>query len=69
MPTPNVDLSRAVWRKSSRSTAEGQNCVEIADIGTIIAVRDSKNPSGPALLFSHTEWQGLVTTFRANAAR
>jgi hypothetical protein len=55
-----------VWCKSTRST-EGANCVEIADIGTIIAVRDSKNPAGPALLLSRTEWRAFTNALKAVA--
>ena len=44
MHTP--DLSAARWRKSSRSAGNNGACVELANLG---AVRDSKNPTGPAL--------------------
>lgn len=51
-----------VWRKSSYSGASG-GCVEIAKISlNSIAVRDSKDMSGPQLLFSSTEWKRF--TFR-----
>lgn len=40
------DLSNAVWRKSTRSGGNGGACVELANLG---AIRDSKNPTGPAL--------------------
>jgi hypothetical protein len=40
-----TDLPRAVWRKSSRSSGQGA-CIELSNLG---AVRDSKNPGGPAL--------------------
>jgi hypothetical protein len=49
-----VDLSRVVWRKSSRSPLNGgsDQCVEVAALdGGRIAVRDSKYPGG-AVLFS-----------------
>ena len=49
-----VDLTGAVWRKSSRSSGTGQ-CVEIAYVSGHAAARDSKNPDGPALVFAqHT---------------
>lgn len=48
-----VDLSGLAWRKSSRSTAEGDNgnCVEIAFAGPVVAVRDSKSPKTAHLVF------------------
>jgi hypothetical protein len=55
-----VDLSSAKWRKANRSTNNGGACVEIASLPSIIAVRDSKNPEGPTLVFGRK-------TFRAFA--
>ena len=46
----------ALWRKSSRSSSNGGDCVEVAP-GRLIAVRDSKDPDGPRLLFTSTQWQ------------
>lgn len=55
-----VDLDRAVWRKSSRSGPFTDNCVEVAFVDDAIAVRDSKNPSGPVLIFTAGEWDAFV---------
>jgi hypothetical protein len=55
-----VDLSQAVWRKSSASGPYSDNCVEVAFVDDAIAVRDSKNPSGPVLLFTQAEWDAFV---------
>lgn len=52
----SIDLSRAVWRKSTKSGNNGQ-CVEVADLGDHYALRDSKNPDGPVLLFTAFEWE------------
>ncbi|WP_018686639.1 DUF397 domain-containing protein [Actinokineospora enzanensis] len=42
-----MEQNRIRWRKSSRSAGNNGNCVELAH--TMDAVRDSKNPTGPAL--------------------
>ncbi|GAA4241491.1 DUF397 domain-containing protein [Actinomadura meridiana] len=55
-----LELSAARWRKSSRSTAQGGNCVEVADLATVIAVRDSKDPDGPKLTLSTAGWRTLT---------
>jgi hypothetical protein len=54
-----LDLSRAVWRTSSHSGGNG-SCVEVADLGTYIAVRDSKDRGGPALVFPVGAWRGFI---------
>ena len=49
------------WKKGRRSNGSGgSNCVEVAHLGTAVAVRDSKNPWGPALLFTPAEWDAFV---------
>lgn len=62
------DLSGALWQKSSHSTANG-DCVEVAvlggAVGAAIAVRDSKNPTGPALLFGAAHWHAFLDGVRA----
>ena len=54
------DLSNAVWRKSTRSGPWTDNCVEVAFVDGTIAVRDSKNPAGPVLVFTSAEWDAFV---------
>jgi hypothetical protein len=55
-----IDLSRARWFKSTRSGPNSDNCVEVAFVGPAIAVRDSKDPEGPALVFTEAEWDAFV---------
>ncbi len=57
------DLSDMRWTKSSRSGAYN-NCVEVADLGHGRAVRDSKDPSGPALRFTTAAWSAFTTGIR-----
>ncbi|GAA2678257.1 DUF397 domain-containing protein [Actinoplanes palleronii] len=54
-------LNGAVWKKGSRSNGNGgNNCVEVAFLDDGIAVRDSKNQTGPALMFTSAEWTAFV---------
>jgi hypothetical protein len=53
------DSSRATWRKSSYSGGNG-DCVEVAECGDGVAVRDSKDPAGPALAFAPSDWVAFV---------
>jgi hypothetical protein len=56
-----MELTGAQWRKSSRSNSTGGDCVEVADnLPGIVAVRDSKDPNGPALAFRSTSWRAFV---------
>ncbi|QOC90986.1 DUF397 domain-containing protein [Micromonospora craniellae] len=54
------DLSAARWFTSSRSANNG-DCVECAILPAAMAVRDSKDRSGPVLVFSHSQWSVFVT--------
>lgn len=59
------DLACAKWRKSSHSGG-GDNCVEVAtNLPGIVAVRDSKNPTGPALAFTPDAWQAFLNRVKA----
>jgi hypothetical protein len=50
-----------MWRKSSRSGNDGGDCVEVAQMpGGETAVRDSKHPDGPRLVFSAEGWQDFL---------
>jgi hypothetical protein len=53
-------ITGAVWRKSSLSGNLG-NCVEVAELGDGgVAVRNSRHPTGPALVFTPAEWAAFV---------
>ncbi|MGW0894763.1 DUF397 domain-containing protein [Saccharopolyspora sp. NPDC002578] len=58
-----IEVARglATWRKSSRSGGGfGNNCVEVAFAGPAVAVRDSKEPDGPALAFTTEAWRSFL---------
>ena len=58
---PAAELREVTWRKSSRSGPQGGNCVEVAYLpGGRVAVRDSRRPAGPALVFTPAEWAAFV---------
>ena len=62
-----ADVTRAVWRKSSYSSGNGGQCVEVArNLPDIVTVRDSKNPEGPALVFTPQEWRAFLDGVRAD---
>lgn len=55
----SVDLAHAVWVKSAKSANNG-GCVEVADLGDHIALRNSREPEGPVLVFTTFEWDCFV---------
>ena len=56
-----TELTGARWVKSSYSGPTGGNCVEVALlVGGQVAVRNSRHPSGPALMFSAGEWDAFI---------
>ncbi len=57
------ELSTTRWRKSSRST-DTSNCVEVARTGPSVAVRDSKHPTGGALVVTPRAWTTFTTALR-----
>jgi Domain of unknown function (DUF397) len=66
-----VDLTRATWRKSSFSGNNGGNCVEIAAAkhapgDHLVAVRDSKDRSGPVLTFTSGDWRAFTGDVKAD---
>jgi len=61
----DIDLTRAPWKKSSYSGNSG-NCVEVADLGQAVAIRDSKEPEGPVLVVTPSKWQRFVLHLKAD---
>jgi len=57
-----------VWRKSSYSGTSGGNCVEVARaLPAAVAVRDSKDPEGPKLIFTVADWTAFTAAVRTGA--
>jgi hypothetical protein len=61
----DVDLDGATWRKSTYSNGSGGECVEVANLPNGRAVRDSKHPEGPILVFTRDEWRAFVQGIHA----
>jgi hypothetical protein len=58
---PAAELPGVTWRKSRRSGPQGGNCVEVARLPDgQVAVRNSRHPAGPALVFTAAEWAAFV---------
>jgi uncharacterized protein DUF397 len=62
----NPDLTGAVWRKSTRSDGNGGACVEVADLRAGVAVRDSKDKTGPTLAFNPQTWRTFIGSLKSN---
>jgi hypothetical protein len=63
-PNPNSTL---IWHKSSAS-ADGGNCVEVAEWKSSVLVRDSQNRSGAMLQVSPAQWRGFVSRIKTGSA-
>lgn len=56
-----MDLTNARWRKSTRSNANGGDCVEVADnLPGVVGLRDSKDPHGPVLVLPRAAFAAFV---------
>jgi hypothetical protein len=61
-----IDLSTALWKKSSHSP-QADTCVEVArNIPGIVAVRDSKDPDGPTLVFTPATWRAFTSRIKSS---
>jgi Domain of unknown function (DUF397) len=61
-----VDLSRIEWRKASYSANGSGECVEAGTTGNVVAVRDSKDPSGPVLMMAPDAWRAFTARVKAS---
>lgn len=60
---PDEELASVAWRISSRSGSGGGNCVEagpLADGTGRVAVRHSKHPDGPVIVYTRSEWEAFI---------
>ena len=59
--TNSTALTDAAWVKSSRSGPTGGNCVEVAALADgQVAMRNSRQPEGPVLVFTRAEWEAFL---------
>ncbi len=62
----DLNLSATHWRKASYSGGSGGNCIEVAPgLPGVVPVRDSKDPNGPALLFSPDAFAAFVSSIKS----
>jgi hypothetical protein len=68
---PYVDLTSAAWRTSSYSGGNGGQCIQVAaqacspgGSGRLCAVRDSKDPAGPVLVFGTRQWRAFAAAIK-----
>lgn len=68
VPNAQVALPDVTWRKSARSGKQG-NCVELGAVPAArgVAVRNSRFPEGPALVFSVAEMASFLTDVKGGA--
>jgi hypothetical protein len=62
-----MDVTGAMWRKSSYSGSNGGNCIEVGTAGHAVAIRDSKDPDGPRLAFAADAWTAFAAQVKAGA--
>ena len=59
-----MDLTGTVWRKASKSTENGGDCIELAAADNLIGIRDSKDPNGPKLLVNRNEFGRFIEALK-----
>ncbi|MEU1305174.1 DUF397 domain-containing protein [Streptomyces shenzhenensis] len=53
-------LCTVTWRKSSYSSSNGGDCVEVANLTALVAVRDSKNPEAGRFAVAADTWTAFL---------
>lgn len=67
MASNGTEFGAVIWRKSSYSSGDGGNCVEVADgLTGVVPVRDSKVEDGPVLMIGATAWAGFVQGLKSH---
>lgn len=56
----SIDFTGATWKKSERSGPNCDNCVQVAYVAGHYGLQDSKNPTGPVLVFDQGEWDAFT---------
>ncbi|GAO08709.1 protein of unknown function [Streptomyces sp. 2112.2] len=64
-PTAPELAPESAWYKSSYSSGDTGNCIEIVNLSSQIGIRDSKDTSGPALVVSTAAWSSFVDLVRS----
>lgn len=60
MSKPNPDLTNVTWRRAPE-VADGERAIEVAFLdGGMVALRDSADPDGPALIYTPSEWTAFI---------
>ena len=59
-------MRHLTWHKSSYSSDQGGNCIEVATIEKHRAIRDSKEPAGPVLGITTAQWSAFTTAVQAD---
>jgi hypothetical protein len=59
MPSTGSVLRDLAWRKAQLSVSNGA-CVELAPVNGMVALRDSKDPDGPVLVYTAAEWHAFL---------
>jgi hypothetical protein len=65
----DMDLTRIAWRKATYSSTNGGECVEVGTVPATVAVRDSKDPQGPALAFAPQVWAAFTSRVQGHMSK